>query len=336
MKSDSQQNSFNLCSVDVIKFGIKHWKILAIVTILAAIISIVVSSPMITPPKYKSTVILFPSTSTSISKTLLSTTGGGIKESMMQFGEEEDSERILQVINSDKIRKRIIEHFNLDGHYGILNEKTKLYNTFEKNFEFKRTKYMAIKISVMDVNAKLASDMANYAANLIDIIMNEIYKERSIKAFQIVKDEYESMRQEINSIKDSLSKISEYGIVDYESQAEVFNAAYAKAVANGNQAAMNALKHKINILEHYGSRYLFLKNLLEFETERFSEIKAKYMEAKVDAQKFIPYKYVVDNAYPADKKAYPVRWIIVSVSTLAAFLICFLALIIMHKLSSNH
>jgi hypothetical protein len=62
-----------------------------------------------------------------------------------------------------------------------------------------------------------------------------------------------------------------------------------------------------------------------------SYLKARYEEAKVDAEENLPQKFVVESAYKAEKKSYPVRWIIVLVSTLAAFFISILVIISVEK-----
>jgi uncharacterized protein involved in exopolysaccharide biosynthesis len=60
-------------------------------------------------------------------------------------------------------------------------------------------------------------------------------------------------------------------------------------------------------------------------------LRSKYKEAKIDATQSLPQKFVVDRAYPAEKKSYPVRWIIVVISTFASFFMAIIILIIMEN-----
>jgi uncharacterized protein involved in exopolysaccharide biosynthesis len=64
-------------------------------------------------------------------------------------------------------------------------------------------------------------------------------------------------------------------------------------------------------------------------------LKAKYAEAKVELNKAIPYKYTVSPAYKPEKKAYPVRWLIVVVSTLSAFLLGYIVLLIIDRIKNS-
>jgi len=65
----------------------------------------------------------------------------------------------------------------------------------------------------------------------------------------------------------------------------------------------------------------------EYERERLIMLRSKYEETKVDATQNIPHKFVVNQAYPAEKKEYPIRWLIVVISTISTFLFTAIAII---------
>ncbi len=305
----------------------KSFLIIAISTILLAVIF---SSPIFITPLYKSTVILYPTSSNSISKVLLSTNFNTNKD-LLEIGEDEQTERMLQILNSNKIRDRIIAKYDLMNHYGI-NEGaeyryTRLFNEYEGKIKFRRTEYMAVKITVLDKNPKLASLIANDIAELFDSTMNVMQKEVASKAFLIVEGEYLKLKSEVKAIEDSLNVIRKLGIHDYESQAEMLNQQLAIELAKNNQAGIKALEQRLEVLAEYGGAYVSLRDMLEHERKQLSQIKAKYEEAKVDATQNLPHKFVVTNAYEAEKKAYPIRWLIMVValfSTISLALIVFI------------
>jgi hypothetical protein len=142
--------------------------------------------------KYKSTIILFPSSSSSISNDLL---GRNLaKKDILKFGEEEEVEQLMQVLQSDDIRDRIIQKYNLLEHYDIDTASkypmTQLYKEFASNVDISRTEFMSVKIEVLDIDAQFAADMANDMAALVDTVMNKMQKNRARKAFTIVEKEY--------------------------------------------------------------------------------------------------------------------------------------------------
>ena len=146
------------------KLIIKYIKQLLYIGLIAIIASVVFSAPFFIKPLYKSTVILYPTASNSISKALLSENVGNTKD-ILEFGEDEQTEQMLQVLNSNKIRDRIIVKYHLMEHYNIKKSSrykmTELYDRYDDNFKFRRTEYMAVKITVYDENPQMAADMAN-------------------------------------------------------------------------------------------------------------------------------------------------------------------------------
>jgi len=333
---DKVKGSEDFESTNFIVFLHQWRKPLFIISIAAFIISIIFSSPFFITPKFESTVIMFPTSTNSISKALLSENVGE-KQDIMQFGEDEQAEQMLQILSSNKIRDRVIEKYNLMEHYEIdKNSKyknTKLYNAYENNVTFRRTEYMAVKISVLDKDPKIAAAMANDIAELMDSTKNSMQKERAVRAFKIVEAEYLNLKAEVQQMEDSLTNLRELGVHDYESQAEMINQQLAIELAKGNRSGVKALEDKLETLAEYGGPYVSLRDALEHEKKQLSEVKAKYEEAKIDASEVLPQKFIVNSAYEAEKKSYPIRWIIVVISTLSAFILGVIILAVLDSLS---
>jgi uncharacterized protein involved in exopolysaccharide biosynthesis len=156
-------------------------------------------------------------------------------------------------------------------------------------------------------------------------------KERAMKALNIVGNEYQDLQQEINQIVDSLRSIGRLGVHDYESQSEVLNQQLAIAISKNDRPAIKALEERLEVLANYGSIFLSLKNTLEYKTEQITLLKAKYEEAKVDAEQELPQKFIVNSAFAAEKKSYPIRWMIVVVTTLSALMLSVITIIIIES-----
>jgi len=324
----SDQANRPFFSGTIMQVILKYRKHLIIIGIVAILASVIFSAPFFIKPLYKSTVILYPTASNSISKVLLSENRGNTKD-ILEFGEDEQTEQMLQVLNSNKIRDRIIDKYNLLDHYKIKEDAkykmTNLYNRYEDNFTFRRTEYMAVKITVYDEDPQLAADMANDVGELVDSTINLMQKEIAKKAFRIVEKEYLSLKKEVEVKEDSLTVLRELGVHDYESQSEMFNRQLAIEMARGNSSGINRLEQKLEVLAKYGGPYVSLRDALEHDKKLLSELKAKYEEAKVDATENLPHKFVVSSAYKAERKSYPIRWLVVIITTFSAL---FLALLI--------
>ena len=323
---NNERYSFN--SNDLIYKIFHYKKPLLITTLIGAIASIVVS--FLITPLYRSSVIVYPAPSLSISQELIATKDAAKKESV--YGEDKETEQILQVLNSDELRTKIIKKYDLWKHYDIDSANVKYPNDkmlkkYQKRISYKRTEYMAVEISVLDANPDTAALMANDIATLIDTVMNQMEHKRAKEALNIVEYEYKAKEEQINMFKDSLRKIMEKGIYDYESQSEVVNEAYAQAVASGNTKGAERIKEQLDTLAKYGAAYVSLRDFLEFESEQLSALNQKYKEAKVDAEQILTHYFVVNKATKSDKKAKPKRAVIVALSTLATFIFTFIALI---------
>jgi uncharacterized protein involved in exopolysaccharide biosynthesis len=327
--SKKKKDQFEFNSTDFINYVWQRRKPLLAISLLAAVVSTIVSLTI--TPKFKSAVVMFPATASSISKSLLSDGGYSSTDNLM-FGEEEESEQLMQILNSEKIKGNIIRKFNLMKHYNIDSlarfAKTSLLNEYDANIKFRRTEYMSLVIEVMDKDPFMAADMANEISNQLDTVMDQMQHERALKSLEIVENEYVGLQNEIKQMQDSLTFLMKAGVTDYDSQVKAYNEAYAKAIADGKMQGAQTIERKMAVLTKYGSAYISLKDLLKRETKRLSLLGQKYMEAKVDAERTLPHKFIVDRAYESERKAYPKRSLIVLISTVSAFFLALLAFVV--------
>ena len=71
---------------------------------------------------------------------------------------------------------------------------------------------------------------------------------------------------------------------------------------------------------------------LENMNERLSRMEFVYEQAKSDASSSFSHKFEVEKANPAEKKAYPIRWLIVVISTFCALLFSIVLLLTAQKI----
>jgi uncharacterized protein involved in exopolysaccharide biosynthesis len=331
------KHKFNFESIDFISYVWSKRKFLIVVSVLAAIISAIISLTI--TPKFRSTVLLYPASSSSVSKILL-TDNNRPEDDALKFGSEEDGEQLMQVLGSSEIRDRIIRKFNLVKHYKIdttssKSWRSKLYGTISGNVSFHRTEYMSIVIDVLDTNPDTAAYIANEICNQIDTVMNNIKRARSLKALAIVEKEYKNMVNEMTQMQDSLTRLRELGVISYDQQTREYADAYASTLTKGNAHGAKLMEDKLKILAKYGGSYINMSQFLKEEAKRLSALKGRYMEVKVNAEETMPQKFIVDQAYKSEKKATPKRSLIVLVSTISAFFAALLLLIFRDSIVSK-
>ncbi len=310
-------------SKSLVRLLAEYRKSILIILIAAALLAVLFSSPLFITPLYKSTAILYPTSSNSISKVLISTTYQSEKD-IMNIGEDEQTEQMLQVLNSNRVRDKVISRFNLMEHYEIGNSKypiTKLNKLYDARIKFRRTEYNAVKITVLDTDAALSARIANEIAEIFDSTMNQMQKEVAIEAYRIVEQEYNTLVAEMNMLEDSLNTLRKLGVFDYESQVEMLSQQLAVELGKGNAQGVKNIQEMLDVLAEYGGASYAINERLDNDRLQLSLVKSKYEEAKVDATEFIPHKFVVTSAFQAERKTYPIRWIIVVVTVLSTFLL---------------
>lgn len=308
----------------------KKWILIALSS-LAFIISVVVSLQI--TPRYRSEVILYPAASIAVAKNLVETSTISMDaRDVLSFGGDYEAERMLQLLHSNRIREHIVKKFDLIKHYEInpssAYPKTQLNNTYKGNIKIRRTEFMSIEIGVLDKDPQMAADIANEIAGYVDSAIYNMQRQRALDAFAIVEKEYSRSQTEVSHYTDSLQKIRNLGLTDYESQASSLNEAYANALEQGNSRASETIMKQIRILTTYGGKYVELSQKLKTEIERLGLLRAKYASYKVNVEQMIPQVFIVDKAIKDEHKTLPKRSVIVFISTLSTFALTLLLLLI--------
>ena len=354
-------------SLSVLRFLYKwRWHFIAI-GVIAALSSAIFSGPAFIKPKYKSLVVFFPSKVNSVSTVLRDE--GFNQDDPLAFGEEEEAEQLIQILHSDNIRDSIISKFDLMNHYDIEANSsfrfTQLYKEYNSNISFRRTEYMSVEIKVLDTDPVVAASIANDIATLLDATKNEIQGISARKAFIIVKAEYERKKRLITSLSDSLNALRRMGIFDYQLQVDNLNSQYVKSygiVSNekaklsvylnnrptipdstivgtkarikGAEQTLIAIQLQLDKIGKYGGPYILMSEELELENEEFVSIRERFQKARVNMEETLPVKFVVNNARVAEKKSYPIRWLIVALSTLGSLLLGMIIIVFVENLRS--
>ena len=331
MSKASLSNSGNII-LDLYKWR----RPLLLFTFIAVVLGAIVSSPLIITPTFKSTAVIYPTTTNSISQALL-TEHNPYRKDVLEFGEELEAERLLQVLNTDEMRNRIIQEFDLFEHYEI-NPEAEHANTwmslaYNENFSFKRTELMSIKLDVLDEDPELAAEMCNRIVDLIDVVVKRIKQERAEQAIVILEKRDVSLSDRLFSIHDSLEVLRSHGVLDVSVQAERLTEYYAQALSKGNTSGARALKKEFNNLVQYGGDYFRLFEELELVQEQLNIIRLEKENISVELDAQLTNRFVINKAVAADKKAYPIRWLIVVFAGMSAFIMTLVLLYISQTIS---
>jgi len=314
---NTKQTDYNFSSVDLLIYIWKKRAVLMGIGLIAGIASIIIS--LLITPMFQSSVIMFPTSNASISKDLLSQNYSG-RQSVHGFGEEQQAEQLLQILNSEPIRSRIIQKYELMEHYEISPDEkyplTRLYETYISNINFRLTEYMSVEILVMDRDPEYAANIANDISALVDTVFNSMTKERAREAFHLVEREYLEAVQKLAAMRDSMDLLS-------------------AQVSENLKTSGDPTNNLIKAISENGALYITMMNMLRYETAMVSDLSLKYKEARLETVQNLPHKFVVEEAYPSEKKTYPKKSLIVIVSTFASLLFALIVLIIVDNIRAR-
>ena len=313
-------------STHLLVFIYRNLKTLIAVGFLAAMAASGVS--LMLDEYYESTVVMFATSQHSLGEQFFEETK---KNDLLAYGETEDAERLLQILNSHRIRNRIIEKYDLYTHYNIdpsePGAKTDMALTYGSNVSANLTRFGSIRVQVLDTDPELARDMANDMAFLVDSVANSMRNERANEAYKLALGALAQTSVQIAQAEDSLASLHALGIYDFETQVEGLTAQYGMAVASGRSAAANTLKKDLERLGTLANGYNNLSAYLEAAYEQQSLLKKRVELMRVDAETQLSSSFIVDYASAADKKAKPVRWLIVVMTSVVAVGAAFLAML---------
>lgn len=311
---------------NIIVFIWRERKIILIVTGIAAIASIIIS--LFLTPLFKSTAIVFPAATSTVSFS----EQRNAKASSMDFGEEEQAEQLVQILQSSRIRNLIVERFDLMNHYEIdaddVNKYYKLGKEYGNHITFNRTRYGSIQIDVLDRDKELAAAIANKIVDLIDTVKNDMVRERTIPAFEINQRKRDQLVTEKDLILAKMDSLSKIGVVSIEGRANLYSA-YNESK---NPADREFFKNQIDINLEYGATFDGLEDLRDEKITKLTKFEDAYEQAESDANTAFNHKFVVEPAVVADKKDKPKRMVVVLLATLGTFIFMIFALLIKDKI----
>ena len=330
-------NEFN--SFSLISYLWKWRKLFLIVCFVAGVLSIIFTHKTFIPPQFTATTIIYAPRTNSISQILTNETNINERLNIKAYAIEEETEQMMEILNSRELKDVLIERYDLVNYYGIKTNKkawkSTLYETLGGLVKIKRTQYGAISISVTDWDPEHAAIIANDIASELDTIKNRIEHERAFAACTALKIQIEEAEKQRQIITDSLDILSKNGVLVTDYQVERFMQQYAIAIAQGNAMGAQRLQKEIEKLEKWGHTANALRREQFYISDQIGLFKMKLLDAQMDTYGTVPVKFVIQKAIAPDKKSYPKKIIIGLVSVAGTFVITLMLLLFIEKIKKE-
>ena len=300
-------NNFNNLSLIQLIYKWK-WHIL-IITLVAAICGAIFSSSKFITPLYKSEAIAYPA-------------------NISPYSDESETEQMLQIINSQSIVDSIVEKYDLWTDYKIDRNyqfaKTYLMLEYHDKIKISKTPYEAVSIVVNDKDPFVACNIAKDILYFYDQKVAQLHRDKVAEVVAMYEWQLTEKQRGIDSLKRQLATLgTQYGVGNFTGQSREITRGYI----NGSPRATE-LK---NNLEQYGPEAIDLETKIVAEGNTYTTIKMDYEQELRFYNSSLTYSNIVTEPYPADKKSYPVRWVVVALSGLGALLLTILVLFIIEN-----
>ena len=302
IKLNIMDNNFNNLSLVQLIFKWK-WHIL-IITLVAALCGAIFSSSKFITPLYKSEAIAYPA-------------------NISPYSDESETEQMLQIINSQSIVDSIIEKYDLWTDYKIDRNyqyaKTYMMLEYHDKIKISKTPYEAVSIVVNDKDPFVACNIAKDILKFYDKKVAQLHRDKVAEVVNMYARQLEMKQQDIDNLKQQLANLgTNYGMANYVGQSREITRAYLSGSTRANELMQN--------LEQYGPEAIDLENKIIAEATTYVDVKLDYEQNLRFYYSDLTYSNIVTEPYPADKKSYPVRWVVVALCGLGAFLLTILVL----------
>jgi hypothetical protein len=250
------------------------------------------------------------------------------------YSTESETEQMIQILQSKDIRDSLIKKFDLAKHYGI-DPKYEYYLStmlweWNQKVKINKTPYEAVTIEVYDRDPNTASAMVDAMIDFYNLKVRSLHKEKFGEVIINFREVWEMKLKDLDSLKQRAEDLgTQYGILDFPNQTKEVMRAYLGSGSQYNKKEAERLKKN---LEEKGGEMMVLGELMKSEAGTYSQYKLDYDRAVQNYKRNYTYVNLLNKPFPADKKAYPIRWIIMIVSTISALLIAILVIgIIDHR-----
>ena len=103
----------------------------------------------------------------------------------------------------------------------------------------------------------------------------------------------------------------------------------ALATGRGSSSDAKKIEQFYSNFAEKGTQAFLLESQLGFLIQAIDSLSMQYELYQTEFEKEITYSHIVEYPVPADKKSYPVRWLIVAFSTLSAILLALLVFLVL-------
>jgi len=301
----------------------KYKKHIALTTIMAMVIGLLYTS--VIKPVYSSTAFVYPS-------------------SLAVYGQESQTEQLLQFLESSEIQLYLITKLNLANHYHIDTTKKnyllKLKDIVDSKIKISKTKYESIEIRALDFDADTAKLLVNEIVNGVNWLIEKEHKEKYSETVKNSLIYLEHKKHQVDSIQNLLNELNkkyEYlnvgiqlkevvknqykmqsgsnnSLSDYISMSEQL-----KGIENENKG--KSLSELFTSINNYSLQYGKLTTYFDDQVKGWTQANDDYQKNLFEYNRKINFVAMASIPLKPLAPSWPKRWIVMLASGIVVFIL---------------
>jgi capsule polysaccharide export protein KpsE/RkpR len=298
-------------AIDVVRI---HRRTFIIVGVVAVVLSSIFSAPFFITPKYLSSATVYP-------------------VNLNPYSTETRTDQLLQLLESNSIRDSLIKQFDLARVYEIDTTQNGayffLYNEFMDRVAISKTRYESVMIEILDEDPVRARDMVVAMLDQTNLLARRLQREKSREQLRIAEGLLANEQRKVDSVENRVVELrKKAGVLVYESQSAELTRGYVRMLSTPgiSQARLDEVRGMFRNLEDYGGEVRALMDMGNKFRNNHDRLLGEFERLQNDVTKELTYTNVILYPEVSDKKAWPIRWLIVLVATASALFLCFVLL----------
>jgi capsular polysaccharide biosynthesis protein len=291
-----------------------------VILAVALVLAVIFSSSFFITPKFKSVAVIYPA-------------------NVSPYSEESETEQMFQILQSRDITDSVMAKYKLPEHYKISPSyqyyKTAIYYEYNQNIKIEKTPYDAVRIEAFDKDPVMACNIVNAIIDFYNKKVRLMHNDKYLEVMDMYEKLLAKKQGDIDSLKMSLYKLSvESGLLGFDQSSEEIMKGYLRTVESGAAAYINTpeVKRLKENMEKEGGELILLTERIKHEATSYSAFKVQYEDALRFYNAKLTYCNVITQPYPADKKSYPVRWLIVAMTFILTFFFSIVIILLVENL----
>ncbi len=349
----------SISMLDYLSIVLKWRKQIILLTLAAAVVSIAVS--FIVPKWYRATATILPPKDKGLFGQMAGI-GSILKDlspiqKVGSLGQNSGVYNYMAILKSRSTMESVVRKFDLMTVYEIKDSLMEdALKELDDNTTIKVEDEDYISIAVLDKSPQRAADMANYFAEMLNVISTRLGTQEGRTNREFIEKRLDAIRDRLRTAEDSLRRYQESSgtmivpdpstsslssiaeLYALKSRKEIELAILSRTVSSDNplleqkRIELQEIEKKIGALPSVGLRSLRLYREVLIQQKIVEFLTPLYEQAKIEEQKDTPAILVLDKATPPEKKAKPKRALLVGLSTGGTFLLTLLLVFLYESL----